>query len=90
MQNLQEFCETKQYDFTAIERFSDYENFTIDFSGPEWKVSEIKNIRICRKGLMINDIVHNVDDVDVNENLAECRQKIESKQDGMKFIMNVI
>ena len=67
-----------------------HEHFTIDFSGFEWKVLEVKNIDMHREGLMVNDIVRNVDGADVNTNRAECKQKIDSKHWELKLTMEVI
>ena len=85
---LKILCETNRYEIQVDKR--DYKEFAIDSSGSEWKISEINDIKLRQKGLMINDIVRNVGGTDVGENPAECMQKIESKQDNLEITMEVI
>ena len=52
-------------------------------------ISEINDMNLRRKGLMINDIVRNVGGPDVGESPVECMLKIESKQDNLEITMEV-
>ena len=67
----------------------DHDKFSIDFSAPDWKVLEINDSGMKRKGLMVGDIIRKVDGLDVNENLAECKLKMEEKQ-NLTITMEVI